>query len=99
MKLDEGELRGAIDPDIEGKLAFLGTELGDVDVKVADQVRLELLLAGCGTKDARLMILPPSSVRSVWKAGIRSPAHRPSQQGHSRVNLTGSVQVACSSKL
>ena len=29
MKLDEGELRGAIDPDIEVKLAFLGTDLGD----------------------------------------------------------------------
>ena len=30
MKLDEGELRGAIDPDIEVKLAFLGTDLSDL---------------------------------------------------------------------
>ena len=44
MKLDEGELRGAIDPDEEVELAFLGTDLGDVDVEVADRVRLELLL-------------------------------------------------------
>lgn len=44
MKLDEGELRGAIDPDIESEFAFLGTDFGDVDVKVADRVGLELLL-------------------------------------------------------
>ena len=37
MKRDEGELRGAIDPDIEVELTFLGTDLGDVDVEVADR--------------------------------------------------------------
>lgn len=44
MKLDEGELRRAIDPDIKVELTFLGPDLGDVDVKVGDRVRFELLL-------------------------------------------------------
>ena len=42
-KLDEGELRGAIDPDIEAQLASLGANLGDVDVEVAYRVDPELL--------------------------------------------------------
>ena len=37
MKRDESELQGAIDPDIEVELTFLGTDLGDVDVEVADR--------------------------------------------------------------
>ncbi len=45
MELDEGELRGAVDPDVEVKLAFFGADLGDVDVEVADRIDLELLLS------------------------------------------------------
>ena len=57
MKLDEGELRGAVDADIEVKLALFGTNLGDVDEELADRGRFELLL-GClvaGQSDSRLV--------------------------------------------
>ena len=43
-KLDEGELAGPVDRDIEIELAFGGADLGDVDVEVADRVGLELAL-------------------------------------------------------
>jgi hypothetical protein len=46
VKLNEGELGGAVDSDVEVKLAFFGTDLGDVDVEVADRVDLKLELSG-----------------------------------------------------
>ena len=39
VKLGEHELRGAVDPEIEVQLAFFGTDPGDVDAMVGDQVR------------------------------------------------------------
>ncbi len=44
VELGEGELGGAVDSDKEVQLAFPGSDLGDVDVEVADRVDLELLL-------------------------------------------------------
>jgi hypothetical protein len=46
MQLHEGELRGSVDADEQVELAFLGPDFGDVDVKEADRVGLELLLRG-----------------------------------------------------
>lgn len=46
MHLDEGELRSPVDGDEEVKLALLGANLRDIDVEVADRVRLELLAPG-----------------------------------------------------
>src|SRR3546814_2902519 len=43
-KLRIGEHRGPIDGDEEVELALSGLNLGDIDVKVADRVALELLL-------------------------------------------------------
>lgn len=45
-ELDERELARAVDADIEMKLAFGGSDFGDVDVEVADRIGLELLLGG-----------------------------------------------------
>ena len=45
-QLNERELAGAIDRDIEVELAFGGLELGDVDVEIADRISLELFLRG-----------------------------------------------------
>ncbi len=46
MDLDEGELRGAVDGHQKIELALLGAHLRDIDVEVADRVRLELLAPG-----------------------------------------------------
>lgn len=46
MDLDEGELRGPVDGDEEVKLALLGAHLGDIDVEIADRIRLELPAPG-----------------------------------------------------
>ena len=42
--MDEGELAGAIYRDVELELAFGSTDLGDIDVKIADRIDLEFLL-------------------------------------------------------
>jgi len=44
VQLGEGKLRSPVDGHEEIKLAFLGTDLGDVDVEIADRIVLELLL-------------------------------------------------------
>lgn len=43
-KLDEDERAGTVDRHIQGQLAFRRSDLGDVDMKVANGVCLELLL-------------------------------------------------------
>ena len=43
VDFDEGELRGPVDGDEGVKLALLGANLRDIDVEVADRVRLELV--------------------------------------------------------
>ena len=42
MQLDESELRGSIDGDEEIELALGGSNLGDVDMEIADRIGLEL---------------------------------------------------------
>jgi hypothetical protein len=44
MQVDEGELRGPINRDDEIELALRGSNLGDVDMEIADRVSLELTL-------------------------------------------------------
>ncbi len=46
MDLDEFELRRPVDGDEEVTLALLGANLRDIDMEVADRVRLELLAPG-----------------------------------------------------
>ena len=46
VQLGVGELRCAIDRHEQVELALLGSHLGNVDVKVADGIGLELLLGG-----------------------------------------------------
>ena len=53
VQLDEGELGGSVDRHEEVELAFLGANLGDIDVEVADRVGLELALVRCVAIDLR----------------------------------------------
>ena len=53
MQLHEGKLRGSIDTDEQVKLAFSGSDFGNVDVKKADRVGLKLLLCGLVAFDLR----------------------------------------------
>jgi hypothetical protein len=46
VQLDEGELRRSIDCDEQVELALRGSDFGDVDMKIADWVSLELPLGG-----------------------------------------------------
>ena len=46
MRLDEDELRSAVDGHEEIELALFGAYLRDIDVEVADRVELELLAPG-----------------------------------------------------
>src|SRR6266567_388728 len=48
VQLGEGELRGPVDGYEEIELAFLGTNFGNVDVKVADGIILEPAFLGLG---------------------------------------------------
>jgi hypothetical protein len=41
MRLDEGELRRSVGGDKQEKLALRGSNLGDVDMKIADRIGLE----------------------------------------------------------
>jgi hypothetical protein len=41
MQLDEGELRRSVDGDEQVELALRGSNLGDVDMKIADRISLE----------------------------------------------------------
>jgi hypothetical protein len=41
MQLDEGELRRSVDGDEQVELALRGSNLGDVDMKIADRIGLE----------------------------------------------------------
>ena len=41
MQLDEGELRRSVDGDKQEKLALRGSNLGEVDMKIADRIGLE----------------------------------------------------------
>src|SRR5208282_6768620 len=44
VQFDEGELRRPIDGDNEVELALSGSNLGDVDMEIADRIDLELAL-------------------------------------------------------
>ena len=44
VQLDEGELRRSVDRDDEIELALSGSNLGDVDMEIADRIGLELAL-------------------------------------------------------
>ena len=52
-ELHKGEFARAIDGDKEIELAFGGLDFGDVDVKIADRIGLELLLGGLVAFDLR----------------------------------------------
>ena len=44
VQFDEGELRGPVDRDDEIELALSGSDLGEVDMEIADRIGLELTL-------------------------------------------------------
>jgi hypothetical protein len=44
MQFDEGELRRPVDGDDEMELALSGSDLGEVDMEIADRIGLELTL-------------------------------------------------------
>src|ERR1700683_1934418 len=43
MQFDEGELRRPVDGDDEMELALSGSDLGEVDMEIADRIGLELV--------------------------------------------------------
>ena len=54
MQFDEGELRGSVDGDEEVELALRGSNLGDVDMKLAEALNLRLAGASpstCGNRE------------------------------------------------
>ena len=53
MQLDESELRRSIDSNKQIELAFLRPDFGDVDMKEADRIGLELFLRFFVTFDIR----------------------------------------------
>ena len=53
MQFDEGELRGSVDGDEEVELALRGSNLGDVDMKLADRIGLEFAFGGGFAFDLR----------------------------------------------
>ena len=53
MQFNEGELRGPIDRDDKIELALSGSNLGDIDMEIADRVRLEFALGGGFAFDLR----------------------------------------------
>ena len=53
VQLDEGELRRSVDGDDEVELALRSSNLGDVDMKIADRIGLELALGGGFAFDLR----------------------------------------------
>ena len=64
VKLDEGELRGAIDPDVGMELASFGTNLGDVDMEVADATGEQRAEAVPPVTISRQISMPRSNSRS-----------------------------------
>src|ERR1700676_1350841 len=53
VQLDERKFSGAVDGNEEVELAFLGADLGDVDVEVADRIYLEFALVRLVAIDLR----------------------------------------------
>ena len=53
MQFDEGGLRGSTDRDKQVEFALLGANLGNVAVKIAARIRLELPLLGLVAIDVR----------------------------------------------
>ena len=52
-QLHEGKFAGAVDGNIEVKLALSGLNLGDIDMEEADRIDLELFLVGLGAFNFR----------------------------------------------
>jgi hypothetical protein len=53
MQFNEGELRRPIDRDDEIELALSGSDLGDIDMEIADWIGLELALGRSSAFDLR----------------------------------------------
>jgi hypothetical protein len=53
VQLDEGELAGPVDADEHVKLALLGPDLSNVDVKIADRISPKLAPPGLVALDIR----------------------------------------------
>ena len=56
VQFDEGELRRPIDRDDEIELALSGSDLGEVDMEIADRIGLELVFgeaspSTCGSRE------------------------------------------------
>jgi hypothetical protein len=53
VHLDEGELRGSVDGDEQVEFALRSSNLGDVDMKLADRIGLEFACGGGFAFDLR----------------------------------------------
>ena len=87
VQLDEGELRRSVDGDEEVELALRGSNLGDVDMKIADRIGLEFAFG------ARLRLRPAATGRSRGVADT-GEATSASDAGWSAAARTGSRRAA-----
>ena len=57
-QLHEGEFAGAINRDVEVKLALGSLNLGDIDMEVTDRIGLKLFLAGLSPSRSGSRLMP-----------------------------------------
>jgi hypothetical protein len=103
MQFDEGELRRSVDCDDEMELALRGSDLGEVDMKIADRVGLELAFRRSFAFDLRQARDPVAleaamqrRARQMWncrlkrlEAVVKRQQRMPSEGDHDRFLFNG----------
>src|ERR1700683_2479194 len=81
MQFDEGELRRPVDGDDEVELALSGSDLGEVDMEIADRVGLELTLGRSLAFDTR----PPGDLVAL-QTPVKGRARQMRDRGLQGIN-------------
>jgi hypothetical protein len=71
VQFDEGELRGPVDRDEEIELALSGSNLGDVDMEIADRVAVDTAAV------SSMFIVACSSSAETTRSAARAPRSAP----------------------
>src|ERR1700683_1573883 len=96
MQFDEGELRRPVDGDDEMELALSGSDLGEVDMEIADRMGLELTLGRSLAFDLR-QPGDPMALKAALKrveAVVERQQRTPPEGDHDRRQRVGSAQTA-----
>jgi hypothetical protein len=86
MHFNEGELRRPIDRDDEIELALSGSDLGDIDMEIADWIGLELALGRSSAFDLRQA---GDSMTQRVKAVVERQQSMPAESNDNRLFLNG----------